>query len=41
MINGIETREFSESNDRIMSKKKNISSNKNIEETKINFFDPS
>ena len=40
MINGIETREFGNSGNNFLSKKKSIS-NKNLEDTKINFFDPS
>ena len=39
MINGIETREFGESSENIVSRKKMVSM-KGIEETKINFFNP-
>ena len=39
MINGIETREFGESSDNVVSRKKMVST-KGIEETKINFFNP-
>ena len=39
MINGIETREFGDSSEHIVSKKKLVST-QNIEETKINFFNP-
>ena len=40
MINGIETKEYGNSNENILTKKKKLTMNHNAEETKINFFDP-
>lgn len=40
MINGIETKEYGNSNENILTKKKKLTMTHNAEETKINFFDP-